>query len=405
MEGLSITRLLSLLFSLGGIVLFSLELSSYVAPTSVYRADAPAHRRAPAPGAAALASGGEGAALGRSYVCRPHEVFSQAHEFLRVPRETATGCPPREVLWPALASKALACRPVTIVNVGANKGYLIASLFDLIRPGMGITPMALHAHLRTPGVAARQNLHDGCGFCNDCLEGHLPALPSAARTCFSDVGQQLPREAFPLTLHAFEPTLSNSELLDYGVFALIAASPNGTGVTARLHRQAVVGDPSIAVVAFGNCKAGVERCGVADASNGNLGATASDHDIGTINVPATTLDAWAEIEQLGVIDLLAVDTEGMDPEVLKGASALLSARRVRVLEFEYHVHRAWQVRVGLIFTFSRVHASMRLRAALLTPAFRAHPHFRFPPPPPCWAGNELGGRGGAPGRVWNGLLF
>jgi hypothetical protein len=32
----------------------------------------------------------------------------------------------------------------------------------------------------------------------------------------------------------------------------------------------------------------------------------------------------------------------MDPEVLRGAETLLQARRVRILEFEYHMHRAWK---------------------------------------------------------------
>jgi FkbM family methyltransferase len=241
-------------------------------------------------------------------------------------------------MWPGLVNKGLTCRPVTIVNVGANKGYLIASLVDLLRPGMGITPKTLHAHLISPEVARHQLLLDGCGFCNDCTEGHLPLKGSAARHCFSDAGELLPRESFPVHLHAFEPTPANGELLDYGIFALIKQAPNSTGFTGLLHRQAVVGDASINVVEFGNCKAGVERCGVADASNNFEGATKTDRDIDNVKVPATTLDTWADLEGIGIIDLLAVDTEGMDPEVLKGAARLLEQKRVRILEFEY---RAW----------------------------------------------------------------
>jgi FkbM family methyltransferase len=330
----ALARFLSALLGLGGVCLFALEVSLSSLPHA-----APGRAALPAAAAAAAAAAQPAAA---AYACRPHEIFAQASEFLRQPRETATGCPPRELMWPLLVGKGLSCRPLTIVNVGANKGYLIASLIDLIRPAMGITPASLHAHIKAPAVAERQNVHDGCGFCNDCLEGHLPAAQSAARACFSDAGAALPRDSFPLALHAFEPTTSNSELLDYGVFALLRAAPNSSGVTAALHRQAVVGDPAVTVVAFGNCKAGVERCGVADAGNGFVGATGTDTDIGNVNVPATTLDAWADLEGVRGIDLLAIDTEGMDPEVLRGAERLLSQRRVRILEFEYHVHRAWR---------------------------------------------------------------
>jgi FkbM family methyltransferase len=343
----SLARLLSVLFSLGGVALFSLELSSYVKNSHPHDLTAlPQHPQHPyaagGAGQAPASTSSSSAASSAAYVCRPNEVFAQAHEFLRLPRETATGCPPREVLWPTLVTKGLSCRALTIVNVGANKGYLLASLLDLLRPALGITPASLHAHLVTPAVAARQNLHDGCGFCNDCLEGHLPTAASGARTCFSDAGELLPPEAFPLTLHAFEATLSNAELLDYGVLAMARESRNATALSTTLHRQAVVGDPAVTVVQFGNCKAGVERCGVADAEKGFLGATKSDNDIGTVSVPAVTLDAWAETEGVTLIDLLAVDTEGMDPEVLKGASRLLESRRVRIVEFEYHSHRAWQ---------------------------------------------------------------
>ena len=65
----------------------------------------------------------------------------------------------------------------------------------------------------------------------------------------------------------------------------------------------------------------MERCGVADEANGFLGATSTDTDIDNVNVPATTLDAWADLEGVRSIDLLAIDTEGMGPEVLPVRSA------------------------------------------------------------------------------------
>ena len=61
-------------------------------------------------------------------------------------------------------------------------------------------------------------------------------------------------------------------------------------------------------------------------------------------MPATTLDAWAAAAGVVVIDVLAIDAEGLDPLVLDGAEALLAAGAVRMLFFEYHGLRAWRER-------------------------------------------------------------
>ena len=58
-------------------------------------------------------------------------------------------------------------------------------------------------------------------------------------------------------------------------------------------------------------------------------------------VPATTLDAMAAHEGLGRIGWLSVDAEGWDPLILEGAAGLLAARRVELLEFEYHSKGLW----------------------------------------------------------------
>ena len=59
---------------------------------------------------------------------------------------------------------------------------------------------------------------------------------------------------------------------------------------------------------------------------------------------ASTLDAWVEARGLGArpIDVLAIDTEGLDAPVLAGGGALLARGGVRLLVFEYHNFRAWR---------------------------------------------------------------
>jgi FkbM family methyltransferase len=62
-----------------------------------------------------------------------------------------------------------------------------------------------------------------------------------------------------------------------------------------------------------------------------------------IQVQAMTLDEYAEAQDLRVIDLLSVDTEGNDMNVLYGSINLLSRHFVRVLEFEVHDVGHWKV--------------------------------------------------------------
>lgn len=53
-----------------------------------------------------------------------------------------------------------------------------------------------------------------------------------------------------------------------------------------------------------------------------------------VKISVTTLDAVAAEYQVETIDLLKIDVQGYELEVLKGASQMLSARRIRVIVLE-----------------------------------------------------------------------
>ncbi len=75
------------------------------------------------------------------------------------------------------------------------------------------------------------------------------------------------------------------------------------------------------------------------------GITTWNHDKVPIElVAASTVDAMHEKFGVREIDVLAIDTEGLDPEVIDGAAGMLAAHRVKLLEFEYHGMRAWKTR-------------------------------------------------------------
>eukprot|EP00667_Euglena_gracilis_P011479 EG_transcript_11728 len=60
----------------------------------------------------------------------------------------------------------------------------------------------------------------------------------------------------------------------------------------------------------------------------------------TERVPLAVLDRFVAQHRLPAVDFLSIDTEGNDPNVLRGGRTAL--KRVRYLEFEYHSIGAWR---------------------------------------------------------------
>lgn len=54
-----------------------------------------------------------------------------------------------------------------------------------------------------------------------------------------------------------------------------------------------------------------------------------------IEVPVTTIDEFCREHAIPAIDLLKIDAEGYELPVLKGAAQVLSARRVKAIQFEF----------------------------------------------------------------------
>lgn len=216
---------------------------------------------------------------------------------------------------------------------------------------MGVNQATLYGALKGTG------LMDSKGVCLDAEEPLPPAALQPARCVLpagdgSGATREVPAEHFSLRLHAFEPVTGNVDVLRSGLAVLLEEAqaklqeqePQGAvgPVEFTVHPAAVVGDHALREITFGTCQAGIEKCGVGtDEGEGgaeNLSKGAS--------VAATTIDRWlAETPGMGadaVIDVLAIDAEGHDPEVLKGAQGLLSRQGARTVLFEYHGVREWK---------------------------------------------------------------
>ena len=222
--------------------------------------------------------------------------------FLNLVYETAIGCG----------------HSTTFVNVGANKGYVVSEIVSIFAPHAHVGPVRLGAALHAYGLSLSN--YTGCGVCEDCRSDPEPSSASLCNT---------PRAQ--LSIHAFEPVPETVLLLQSVLLPLLSGVE---GVTFTLHAAAVVRDAeSVTSVPFEVCTRGAEVCSIKPVSGGS-----------TVNVPTASLDRWAasDLKNNESIDLLLIDAEGYDPDVLRGAHALLNSARVRILMFEYNSGNQWE---------------------------------------------------------------
>lgn len=205
-------------------------------------------------GGAPLAAGGAGGPLlfPVSYQCTREQSTLQVARL--VPFESA--CPGSE-WWPRLYLAGMACRDLTLVDIGANKGYKLATWAGVFRPELNLFPDTLFRKF----VDVYGDFEDMGGSCQDFEDARLPQL--VARACEERGGGAPPRAAtsFKLALHAFEPLPGNAGVLRRVVEPWVNEKGGGTA-TLTVHQLAAVGDRSISQVEFGACLAGNERCGV-----------------------------------------------------------------------------------------------------------------------------------------------
>ena len=293
---------------LGAGALFSASIMTAASPPLASPPSAPPPwRRAPAPSASA-SPGAPPAARKCSAADREAQrgriSFGESQcpssSFLNVIYETAVGCG----------------RDALIVNVGANKGYVVAEVLAIFAPYAHVGPLRLGEAIARSGL--QFNEKTGCGICDDCRSN--PAASSAA-SC--------PGLPARVVVHAFEPVPDNVNIIRTQLEPMLAHVED---VSFTLHAVAVVRDATtVASVPFSNCRGGGEGCSIQSAANAD-----------TVDVPTASLDLWARRElNAAVIDLLLIDAEGFDPEVMRGADMLLRSGRVRILQFEYHGVNHW----------------------------------------------------------------
>lgn len=204
--------------------------------------------------------------------------------------------------WHDHVAPLIAQRAMTMLNVGANKGWVVHDWLHRYSP-RGVRPPPNRDTWRR---ALRSVTWKPCGgACSHCTG---PPPPHAGR------------EVSNLTVHAFDFLSANARLLtrlfrEYNISGAVhhAAVSNRIGTAYEPERKWPPGDE-------------LQR-----PFQNRHGSP----------VEELTLDDFVGRHNVHHVSLLTVDAEGFDGLILEGARALLDARRIELLEFEYHGVGAW----------------------------------------------------------------
>ena len=210
----------------------------------------------------------------------------------------SSSCPSRG-FWFASMLKYSSTRPsATIVSVGCNTGDDFVSQVGAFSGNSTYNAKEWVHHLSNLGVPG-------------AVCGRNDAIPTPVK---------LPR---PIRAYCIEPMSANIKLVQE-IHKTMAFDSQSIFVT----QLAINAFPGMAN--FPKGRPGQEDMGLSD-SYGNSEL---------VNV--SNLDSFFFEHQLKHIDFLSIDTEGFDGYVIIGMVNTLARQKVRVFEFEYHIHGPWK---------------------------------------------------------------
>lgn len=189
----------------------------------------------------------------------------------------------------------------TLVDVGANKGYVIAGWLETLlgRSRTPFTPHNLGVSIYTNNDI-KEGFTNMCGGCTECAD------PPA------DVPEE--HRARSVKVYGFEPSIANYRWLsffynDSNIVEIVNAAVSHTPGTAYF--------PD----------------GVLGKETGKVSAVAAP---GFVPVKIVSLDMFLADKNVSFIDILSTDAEGFDQDVAKGAESWIKNGRVGVYQFEMY---------------------------------------------------------------------
>ena len=203
------------------------------------------------------------------------------------------------------------------VNVGANKGYLAATLLALWSPWLGINPTSCHKSLMQLIPNENPESSNVCGVCQDCHDLIL-----------------LPRNM------THDDILRLSSFVSASVFAVEPQQSNYALLQSLASQWSDLSSVSPIIPCFVALADFEDTIQIEERGPGDEGASIGNENVG--NKPKTTVHV-TKLDYLVqsdldpslsfVIDFISIDAEGYDPAILDGALETLPF--TRALAFEY----------------------------------------------------------------------
>ena len=206
-----------------------------------------------------------------------------------------SACPSSE--WLQRLAPLIRRDKMTMINIGANKGYNVNLLLQ-----------QFHREWRTSNAAWKAampaSVAQSCGVCNDCTEVVHMNQDALVEIIAVDISSENVNLLRHLVSHFSAPCVV---------------------IHAAVHSVATV------LHEAEGSKSGIEQGGITSHGRAVNGITL-DGLIDTQRIPRTK----------AIVDVLIVDTEGNDGLVLQGGSSAIREQVFRVVIFEYHGIGAWQ---------------------------------------------------------------
>jgi len=247
--------------------------------------------------------------------------------------------------------------PLRMLNVGANKGYEVASFLERYQPSRGVTRRRWYMGIRR--IAA------------DAKSGYLTWI---SRGACGDGRQSIREEKELLT--------SKDSVRHVEVHAVELMDTNAAiirNITKELHvndivhvyQQAVSNGTSLVQIPS-RAHLGSER-----------GSICTHKCRKHKEVMSATLDDFVMMHNLAPLFHVIIDTEGWDALVLEGFRATLKRQQIGILEFEYHTYGYWDTKNPEARSLRNTVQWLKEEAGYSC-FFQASDNL-IPISPPCWA--------------------
>jgi len=259
------------------------------------------------------------------YECSPEEAAKQEDRIRLRFKEwwSHSACP--DQVWMEQFPELMALpevngrddQPVTVLDIGCNKGYTSADFFDILSPRTDFNAHTLHKAINDVARDHNTTYKRSCGACGDCTR---------------DLSKNRVRNV-RVNIHCFEPSPATYDMLMNVDKKLSPEGKSGGRALWFIHNKGLHNKSGL-LAWHKACK---------NAVGDELCTIVSEDTPDAIKVEVTTVDDFSENHLKPsasggqpLIHMLKIDAEGLDPAVLRGSADVLKKGEAVMVMFEFN---------------------------------------------------------------------